>query len=164
MDDIHPEARSLVERLALSPHPEGGYFRETWRSPARVATPRGERSAMTLIHYLLPSGSFSAFHRVHADEVWQHAGGDPLELHVIDPGGAHEVHRLGKGGLPHAVVPAGWWQAARVRGERYALLGCTVAPGFDFADFEMARAEELLRIRPDLRAVVGSLCRAPSVP
>jgi predicted cupin superfamily sugar epimerase len=115
---------------------------------------------MTLIHYLLPAGSFSAFHRVHADEVWQHAGGDPLELHLLDPGGAHEVHRVGPGGAPHVVVPAGWWQGARVLGGRYALAGCTVAPGFEFADMEMATAEELLRLRPDLRSVTLALCRA----
>ena len=157
---MHPEARSLLERLALAPHPEGGFYRETWRSPTRVATRRGDRSAMTLIHYLLPAGSFSAFHRVHADEVWQHAGGDPLELHLLDPGGAHEVHRVGPGGAPHVVVPAGWWQGARVLGGRYALAGCTVAPGFEFADMEMATAEELLRLRPDLRSVTLALCRA----
>ena len=156
---MHPEARSLVERLALAPHPEGGFYRETWRSPLRVSTPRGDRAAMTIIHYLLPADSFSAFHRVHADEVWQHAGGDPLELHLVDPGGAHEVHRLGPGALPHAVVPAGWWQGARVLGKRFALAGCTVAPGFEFADFELARPEDLLALRPELPAQVLALCR-----
>lgn len=148
-----------MERLVLSPHPEGGYFRETWRSPGRVATPRGDRAAMTVIHYLLPAGAISAFHRVHADEVWQHAGGDPLELHLVDPGGAHEIHRLGSGGVPHVVVPAGWWQAARILGDRFALASCTVAPGFEFADFEMARADDLIQLRPDLASVVRALCR-----
>jgi predicted cupin superfamily sugar epimerase len=163
MANLHPETKALLERLALAPHPEGGFYRETWRSPARVATPRGERSALTVIHYLLPAGSFSAFHRVHADEVWQHAGGDPLELHVLDPAGAYEVHRMGAAGpgaaVPHVVVPAGHWQAARPLGARHVLASCSVAPGFDFDDFEMARHEELALLRPDLAALIRSLCR-----
>jgi predicted cupin superfamily sugar epimerase len=130
-----------------------------------VTTPRGERSALTVIRYLLPAGSFSGFHRVHSDEVWQHSGGDPLELHVIDPSGAHTIHRLGSGGgadvSPHVVVPAGHWQAARPVSGRHVLATCTVAPGFDFADFEMARVEDLLLLRPDLAAIIRALCRPP---
>ncbi len=164
MEDIHPETRSLVARLGLSPHPEGGFYRETWRSPVRVATPRGDRAALTVIHYLLPAGAFSAFHRVHADEVWQHAGGGLLELHVVDPSGAHEVHRIGPGAphaIPHVIVPAGHWQAARPVGDRHVLASCTVAPGFEFSDFEMAEGSELARLRPDLAGRLLELCRPP---
>lgn len=164
MESLHPETRTVVVELGLAPHPEGGYYRETWRSPARVVTPRGERSALTVIHYLLPAGAVSAFHRVHADEAWHHAGGDPLELHVIDPSGAHAVHRLGPpdghGAVTHAVVPAGAWQAARPLGTRHAIASCSVAPGFDFDDFEMARAEQLIALRPELEPLVRALCRS----
>ena len=163
MAGLQPEAQELVTRLGLAPHPEGGYFRETWRSPSRVQTPRGERSALTVVHYLLPSGTFSGFHRVQADEVWQFAGGGTLELHVIEPGGAHETFRIGRAGaggvLPHVVVPAGCWQAARPAGPSHVLVNCTVAPGFDWADFEMAREEDLLRVRPDLASTIRGLCR-----
>jgi predicted cupin superfamily sugar epimerase len=152
----------VVAELGLAPHPEGGFYRETWRSPLRVATPRGERSALTVIHFLLPAGAFSAFHRVHADEAWHHAGGDPIELHVIASSGAHAVHRVGphgmRGVVTHAVVPSGAWQAARPVGPRHALASCFVAPGFDFDDFEMARAEDLLALRPDLATLVRALC------
>jgi predicted cupin superfamily sugar epimerase len=165
VNDIHPETQALVRRLSLLPHPEGGFFRETWRSPIRVATPRGERSALTVIHYLLPAGAFSGFHRVQADEVWHHAGGGPLELHVIDAAGAHEVHRIGSAGspvaVPHVVVPAGAWQAARPATRQHVLVSCTVGPGFDFADFEMATEAELVRLRPDLANLLRGLCRSP---
>ncbi len=168
MDGLHPETRALAGRLRLAPHPEGGFYRETWRSPLRVATPRGERSALTVIDYLLPSGAFSAFHRVHADEVWHHAGGDPVEIHVLTPSGAHEMHRVGGSGtavaIHHVVVPAGHWQAARSMGRRHALVNCTVGPGFDFADFEMAREEDLLRLRPDLASLIRGLCRPAPAP
>jgi hypothetical protein len=166
VEKMHPEAQALVARLALAPHPEGGFYRETWRSPARVITPRGERAALTVIHYLLPAGAFSAFHRVHSDEVWQHVGGGPLEIHVVDPSGAHEVQRVGREGtgvvVPHVVVPAGSWQAARPAGRHHVLACCMVAPGFEFADFEMAREADLMRLRPDLARVFRELCRPPT--
>jgi hypothetical protein len=104
----------------------------------RVRTPRGERSALTLIHFLLPAGGFSGFHRVSSDEAWHHVGGDPVELHLLGPDGAHRVVRLDAalpdGAQDHAVVPAGAWQAARPSGDRagYSLVSCAVAPGFEF--------------------------------
>lgn len=149
---MHPEAAALIARLSLAPHPEGGFYRETWRSPARMATPRGERSALTVIEFLLPSGTFSAFHRVQADETWHHAAGDVIELHILGPAGRYEVVRVGPADLPglrsHAVVPAGLWQAARPLGTRFALATCAVAPGFEFEDFELARPGALLALRP----------------
>ncbi len=139
---MDPEARALVDALGLAPHPEGGFYRETFRAPAPVATPRGPRAASTAIYYLLPAGAASARHRVASDEAWHHYRGDPLELTVEHPGGRTERLVLGPdvlaGQRPQAVVPAGAWQAARPLGTRYALCGCTVAPGFDFADFELS--------------------------
>jgi predicted cupin superfamily sugar epimerase len=145
---MHPDALELVARLSLLPHPEGGFYREAFRSEREVPTPAGPRAASTAIYFLLPAASFSAFHRVRSDEVWHHYDGDPLELHTIDPRGAHAVVTLGRpsaGHLPQHVVAAGTWQAALPVGERYALCGCTVAPGFDFADFEMPDREALTR-------------------
>jgi predicted cupin superfamily sugar epimerase len=140
-------ARTLVETLGLAPHPEGGYYRELYRSPRADAT---GRAALTVIHFLLPAGTHSALHRVAtADEAWHFVEGDPLELAWIDGAGTTRVRlgALADGGVPVAVVPAGAWQAARPLGA-YALVSCDVAPGFDFADFA------LLRDVPDARAAV----------
>jgi hypothetical protein len=138
----HPRARELVRLLGLEPHPEGGAFREVFRSP-RLVHPddaRPPRTALTAIYFLLADGGASRWHRVASDEAWCWLEGDPLELwtmpaaagpaahHVLGPV-ADGVHALG-------VVPAGEWQAARTRGA-YTLVSCMVGPGFDFADFEM---------------------------
>jgi uncharacterized protein len=133
-------AEQVVELLGLQPHPEGGFYRETFRAPA----PDGARAASTAIYYLLRAGDVSAWHRVvDADEVWHHYAGAPLEL-ILSPDGRERTSlRLGAdltaGERPQAVVPAGVWQAARPRGG-WVLVGCTVAPGFEFASFEMAPA------------------------
>jgi len=156
---MHADAQALVDRLRLRPHPEGGFYREVFRSAQRVSTPRGERSALTLIHYLLPAGSFSALHRVHADEVWTHAGGDPLDVYLLDGTGAHEYFRLGVGAASEAVVPAGTWQAARPVGTRYALATCAVAPGFEFSDFELADGRLLVGSNPELAGLIRGLLR-----
>ena len=151
--------------LGLVPHPEGGFFREMWRSPVVLGDPpQGTpRSASTAIYFLLPAGTFSAIHRVASDEVWHHYDGDPVELHVFE-GRVHQVHRLGKdlarGDRPQHVVPAGAWQAAVPLGPRWSLCGCTVAPGFDFADFQMPPREQLLRLLPDHSPLVHRLTRA----
>lgn len=163
---LDPEAKALVELLGLSPHPEGGYFRETWRSPLALAgLPQGSpRAASTAIYYLLAAGGISALHRVASDEVWHHYDGGAVELHVLE-GRVHRTFVLGrdfaKGERPQIVVPAGAWQAAVAIGERWALCGCTVAPGFDFADFEMPAREEMLRLLPDHEAAVMQLTHPP---
>ncbi|MGC9523120.1 MAG: cupin domain-containing protein [Anaerolineae bacterium] len=139
---MHERARILIETLELGPHPEGGYFREVYRS-ARSVQPddeRGPRAAPTTIFFLLGRGDVSRWHRVRSDEVWHYYEGDPLALTVVDPE-SHTVnqHRLGPAGeesLPVAVVPAGCWQAARPLGA-YTLVGCTVGPGFTYEDFEL---------------------------
>jgi hypothetical protein len=154
----------LIKHLGLEPHPEGGFYRETFRAPLVLGgLPQGApRHASTAIYFLLPAGTFSAFHRVRSDEVWHHYDGDPVALHVIAEG-AHSVVRLGRdlasGEAPQAVVPANAWQAAEPIGERFALCGCTVAPGFDFADFELARSKDLAARFPDLAPIVARLTR-----
>lgn len=132
-------AEEVVRLLGLIPHPEGGFYGETFRAPA----PEGERGASTAIYYLLPAGEISAWHRVvDADEVWHHYAGGPLELTLSD-GRERSTVLLGSdlaaGERPQAVVPAGVWQTARTLGG-WTLVGCTVAPGFQFASFEMAPA------------------------
>jgi predicted cupin superfamily sugar epimerase len=159
------DLETLVRRLALAPHPEGGFYRETFRAPLVLGgLPHGgPRHASTAIYFLLPAGTFSAFHRVRSDEVWHHYDGDPVALHVVADGGAHSVVRLGRdlaaGEAPQAVVPANAWQAAEPLGERFALCGCTVAPGFDFADFEMAEGKDLTARFPELAPIIARLTR-----
>lgn len=159
-------AADLVRLLGLRPHPEGGHYVETFRSLTRV-TPAGAtrpdqvRAGSTAIYYLLAAGGLSALHRVTADEVWHHYAGDPLELHTIDPSGLHSTARLGRdlvaGERPQAVVPAGVWQAALPVGAAWSLVGCTVAPGFDFRDFELPERDELVERFPLLRDVIVRL-------
>jgi hypothetical protein len=129
-------AEDVARRLDLSPHPEGGYYRETFRDPRRVEG----RAVSTAIYYLLPAGQVSAWHRVDAAEIWHYHAGAPLELSLWDAG-RRLVLRLGAdlpgGERPQGIAPAGVWQSARSLGA-WTLVGCTVAPGFEFAHFEMA--------------------------
>ena len=161
---IQKDARSLVSSLDLGPHPEGGFYRETFRASQIVQTLRGPRAASTAIYFLLPAGTFSALHRVHSDEVWHHYDDDPLELHTIAESGEHTTivlsNRIDQDERPHHVVCAGVWQAAVPRGTRFALCGCTVAPGFEFADFEMSRRDELTARFPQLTGIIERLTRA----
>jgi uncharacterized protein len=130
-------AEEIVRLLGLAPHPEGGFYRETFRA----APEEGKRGASTAIYYLLRRGEISAWHRADADEVWHHYAGAPLELMLSPGGGERSTVRLGAdlaaGERPQAVVPAGVWQSARSLGE-WTLVGCTVAPAFQFSGFEMA--------------------------
>ncbi len=129
-----PTAEDIIRLLGLAPHPEGGHFRETFRDPL-IVQPSG-RAASTAIYYLLREGERSDWHRVDASEVWHWYAGAPLELlvertrHLLGPVLADGMH-------PQAVVPAHAWQSARSLGT-WTLAGCTVAPGFDFAGFELA--------------------------
>jgi predicted cupin superfamily sugar epimerase len=136
-------AATLVATLGLIPHPEGGYYRELFRSKAAVHTTdgRGPRVALTTIYFLLPAGAVSRWHRVQSDEVWHFYEGASLDLWMVSPEADQTSHcRLGPldgEQRPAWVVPAGWWQAARSTGS-YTLVGCTVGPGFDFRDFALA--------------------------
>jgi len=131
------EAADIVRLLELQPHPEGGWFRETWRHrPAE-----GGRGAGTAIYYLLGDGAVSHWHRVDAAEIWHFYAGAPLALTLSQDGKAQEVLRLGPdlaaGERPQLLVPEGAWQTARSLGA-WTLVGCTVSPAFDFAGFELA--------------------------
>lgn len=148
--------KDIIDTYALAPHPEGGFYRETFRSPLRVQTVRGERAASTAIYYLLPGSTFSSFHRVlGADEVWHFYGGAPLELHLLSAG--HSIVTLSRDN-PQIVVPAGLWQAARSIGS-YTFVGCTVAPGFEFSDFEIAARAALVAEFPGHSAIIEALTR-----
>jgi predicted cupin superfamily sugar epimerase len=147
-------ADAVVRRLGLRPHPEGGFYGETFRSPVRLSLSDGRvRSASTAIYYLLPAGSWSTWHRVRSDEVWHHYDGGPLRL-----------HRLGMESLvldratPQAVVPAEVWQAAEPLGEA-VLCGCTVAPGFEFDDFALGAADVLAEAYPGAAELIRRLAR-----
>ena len=130
-------AREIVDQLGLAPHPEGGWFRETWRAGA----PEGGRAAGTAIYYLLEAGQLSRWHRVDAAEIWHWYAGAPLALSLSEDGHRRRTLILGPdiaaGERPQAVVPEGCWQSAVSLG-RYTLAGCTVAPAFEFSGFEMA--------------------------
>jgi predicted cupin superfamily sugar epimerase len=164
------EAKHWIEALQLRPHPEGGMFRETYRSPVTIARQHlppgfsGERSVATAIYFLLRGDDFSALHRIKSDEMWHFYDGTRLVVTVIDPdGNLSEIclgRDVGAGDVPQAVVPAGCLFGSRLRHPRsYALVGCTVAPGFDFADFEMPGRQELLRAYPQHKAVIEELTR-----
>jgi predicted cupin superfamily sugar epimerase len=131
------DAKAIIEHLRLAPHPEGGHYRETWRA----ATAPGERASGTAIYFLLQAGEVSRWHRVDADETWHFYAGSPLELTIADEEGALDRWVVGSdlpaGHRPQVVVPAHRWQTARSLGA-WSLVGCTVAPGFEFSGFELA--------------------------
>lgn len=130
------DARAVIERLELLPHPEGGWFRETWRGPDA-----GGRPVATSIYYLLEKGESSRWHRIDAHEIWSWHAGSPLELSISVAGGEVDRSILGieleRGERPQLVVPAEAWQSARSLGD-WTLVGCAVAPGFSFEGFELA--------------------------
>ncbi len=160
MPPIHPRATELIRVLQLQPHPEGGHYREIFRSTATVqaADARPPRQALTSIDFLLAAGEFSAWHRVMSDEVWHLLEGGPLRLWCMPPTLDHveaiDLAPAGPGCAPRRTVPAGWWQAAEALGA-FAYVGATVGPGFDFADFSFLRDEPvdaaaLQRLAPEL--------------
>lgn len=160
----------LIDMLKLKRHPEGGYFCETYRAtetiPAAALPDRfqGSRHYATAIYYLLQSNDFSALHRLSSDEIWHFYGGAPLDIHTIDPSGNYQKHRLGNdlqnGQSFQIVVAAGCWFGATVAlPDSYTLAGCGVAPGFDFADFELADSQSLIGNYPQHAALILRLTR-----
>lgn len=164
------EVRQLINRLALERHPEGGWFRETYRSEGLIPSQglpaefTGPRSFATAIYFLLARGELSTLHRIKSDEMWHFYSGTSLTIHVISPTGDYQQLKLGPDIADdenfQAMVPAGSWFGAEVSpAGSYALAGCTVAPGFDFTDFELASRAELLRTYPEHQELIVKLTR-----
>ncbi|HET7899175.1 MAG TPA: cupin domain-containing protein [Flavisolibacter sp.] len=163
-------AAEIIQTLSLLPHPEGGFYKEIYRSEGLIkqnCLPEifgGDRHYATSIYYLLQSGDFSAFHRIKSDEIWHFYAGGRLLLHLIDPQGNYQRLLLGSdlknGEQFHIVMPAGVWFAAEpAPGTAFTLAGCTVAPGFDFSDFELADKTSLARAFPLHQKIIERLCR-----
>jgi predicted cupin superfamily sugar epimerase len=159
-----------IQHLQLTHHVEGGSFGEVYRSPLLLpkehlpAAFTGHRNACTHIYFLLENKQFSAFHRIQSDELWHFYTGDPLVIYEIDNNGQLTEHLLGNdpeaGQTLFSYIKAGSWFASRpVVQSAYALVGCTVSPGFDFADFELAKAAELAAAFPQHTELITALCR-----
>ena len=167
---MEKDARYWIEKLQLEAHPEGGYFRQSYKADlvvAKEALPAGfagDRAASTAIYFLLERENVSAFHRLRSDEVWHFYAGDPLVVHVIGPEGDYSqivlARDLEAGQVLQAVVRAGCWFASHVADwKSFAVVGCTVSPGFEFEDFEMGRREELAESFPQHRKLIERLTR-----
>lgn len=165
---MNKELDQLIDFYQLLPHPEGGFYKETYRSsewvnqsnlPARFL---GNRYFSTAIYFLLVKDSFSAFHKIHSDECWHFYKGDSVDIHVLHQNGEYELIKLGndteKGEQFQAIVPAGAWFASSTKGI-YSLVGCTVSPGFDFADFVLAKSAELVQEFPKHAMLIHQFCR-----
>lgn len=160
----------LIEKLDLQKHPEGGYFKETYRSEISISESslppdfNSERSVCTCIYFMLTSDEFSAFHKVNQDEIWHFYLGHTILLHMISPEGDYSNIKIGTDfsadETPQFVVPAQHWFAAEIEDpEGFALVGCTVAPGFDFKDFELANREQLQKKFPKHHLIISKLTR-----
>ncbi len=165
------DAQFWIDHLGLQHHPEGGYFKESFRSAYAIQGAaigdryEGNRVHSTAIYFLVTADRASRLHRLQTDEIWHFYAGDSLEICCIDPAGVLEIKRLGsdigKGDALQVLVPAGVWFGARVQaGSEYVLCGCTMAPGFEFADFEMGDRKALLKQFPQLEAIVIELSGA----
>lgn len=153
-----------VKKLDLQPHPEGGFYKETYRSaeqykgalPARYD---GPRAMGTAIYFMITSGNPSHFHRLKSDELWFFHDGSPLLVHLFALDGSYQRLEMGREQDWQAIIPAGSWFAAEVEpDDSYSLISCTVAPGFDFRDFEMAEKEQLLESYPGHSQLISRLC------
>ncbi|HEX9015986.1 MAG TPA: cupin domain-containing protein [Chloroflexota bacterium] len=164
------DSQSIITALGLVPHPEGGYFAETYRADELLppeALSRGypdARSVSTAIYYLLTPDTFSELHSLRSDEIFHFYLGDPVEMLQLWPDGSGEVVTLGTdiaaGMRPQVVVPGSVWQGSRlVPGGSFALLGCTVAPGFDYSDYEAGKRDDLLYLFPRFEEMIKALTR-----
>lgn len=162
--------QQLIRQYSLQPHPEGGWYKETYRSSEYLqdtALPErfgGARVFLTAIYFLLEQGNFSAFHRIKSDECWHFYAGGPLLIYVIRRDGSLDVVHLGnennKGMVFQYVVPANCWFASKpAAGSAFCFTGCTVAPGFEFTDFELADAASLSGWCPQHEKIIKELCR-----
>jgi predicted cupin superfamily sugar epimerase len=158
------DAGNLIQKLQLQPHPEGGFYQETYRSEAIMTTTEGSvRNVSTAIYFLLENDEKSHFHRIKSDEAWFFHQGESIEIVILDDGKLQTIvlgNNLEKGEVPQAIVPANVWFASRIKhGIGYALVSCTVAPGFDFADFELARRNDLITEFPEYKSVIEEFTR-----
>ena len=162
--------QQLIQQYNLQPHPEGGWYKETYKSDEYISGSTlperfgGSRVFSTAIYFLLEQGNFSAFHRIKSDECWHFYAGDPLVVYVMQLNGRLDIIHLGndieKGQVFQFVVPANCWFASRpAPGSTFCFVGCTVAPGFDFNDFELAKASSLTALFPHHKAIIEELCR-----
>ncbi|MGA3037844.1 MAG: cupin domain-containing protein [Vulcanimicrobiaceae bacterium] len=156
MDD----AGKIITDLGLIPHPEGGWYAETYRSALMVHAHGAQRSALTNVYFLLDGTTFSAYHRLDADETWHFYRGNDLTISIIDADGVLEERRLGLDGPWQTTVVAGSYFAARLTNQTgYALVGCSVGPGFEFAGFEISKRDELIACFPKHRESIRRLTR-----
>ncbi len=153
------EIQELINKLGLLPHPEGGFYKETYRSSEEI--PGKGRSLQTAIYFLLTSSNVSRFHRIKSDEIWFHHAGSPLIVHMLDDSGYHTQvvgMDLDAGQTPQFLVPANTIFGSTVLEEdSYTLVSCTVAPGFDFKDFELFNAETLCSLYPEHSEIIDRL-------
>ncbi|MEP1306813.1 MAG: cupin domain-containing protein [Balneola sp.] len=160
----------LINTLDLQKHPEGGFYKETYRSEGIIqqsclpSSFLGDRNYCTGIYFLLTSDNFSAFHRIKQDEMWHFYEGSPLIVHMIDQQGNYSFQKIGLDledeQVPQFVVPKGIWFASEVHEPNsYSFVGCTVSPGFDFADFELAERNSLVAKFPACSEIINQLCR-----
>ena len=162
-------AQDIIRLLKLEKHPkEGGYFRETYRSPQSIPREHlpsaysGPRDFSTAIYYLITPDSFSAMHRLPGEEIFHHYLGDGVEMLLLHPDGNSEIVTIGndllRGQSPQVIVPANTWQGSRlIDGGRFALLGCTMSPGFDYADYQHGSRDELIRQYPSQSQRIAAL-------
>ena len=159
------EAAQIIKKLGLTSHPEGGYFRETYRAKQKInenVLPKnfiGDRNISTSIYFLLDGNQVSHFHKLKSDELWHFYKGSPIILHCLNGDNYKKIfvgNNFSKGELPQCVIEAGTWFAAEVKNKTsYSLVGCTVAPGFDFADFKLAKRSELLKRFPNREKLIS---------
>ncbi|PLX17389.1 MAG: hypothetical protein C0599_13680 [Salinivirgaceae bacterium] len=163
------EVNQIIENFDLKPHPEGGYYRENYRSNINIAEKNlpenfsGRRSLATSILFLLPKGSFSSFHKLKQDEIWYfHAGEGPI-LHCIAPDHTYTKYKMGSGinrnEVPQLTIPAGTFFAAETT-KKFSFSGCMVTPGFDFADFDMPTAAQLIKLFPEHEELIRRFTRS----
>jgi predicted cupin superfamily sugar epimerase len=153
------ELNQLIDKLNLKPHPEGGYYSETYRSLDKVSD--GERNLMTCIYFLLTENEVSKFHRIKSDELWFYHQGSPIDIHLLSDEG-HQIYRLGpiheEGCLPQILVKKNTiFGSCLKKTAGYSLVSCVVAPGFDFRDFELFNYQNLIELFPDHQNIISRL-------
>lgn len=161
-----PDLNQVIQQLGLEPLlPEGGYFKRTYQSKFELPFNGESRPSMSAIYYLVTPESFSALHLLTTEEVYHFYGGDPLELHLVSPSGDYWVQVLGmdleSGQVPQFAVPSGYWQCSKQKYNSigYSLVGTTVSPGFEFADFKLASHEDVLKMKVEIREAIAGFVK-----